>query len=57
VVVAVIDGGVDTAHVDLKANLWRNVKEVAGTARTTTATATWTTCAAGTSSAGATGAP
>ena len=30
VVVAVIDGGVDTAHVDLRANLWRNPKEVAG---------------------------
>ncbi len=30
VVVAVIDGGVDTAHVDLKANLWMNSKEVAG---------------------------
>jgi hypothetical protein len=30
VVVAVIDGGVDTAHVDLKANLWTNPKEVAG---------------------------
>jgi subtilisin family serine protease len=30
VVVAVIDGGVDTAHVDLKANLWVNPKEVAG---------------------------
>jgi subtilisin family serine protease len=30
VVVAVIDGGIDTAHVDLKANLWRNPREVAG---------------------------
>lgn len=30
VVVAVIDGGVDTAHVDLRANLWRNEREVAG---------------------------
>ena len=30
VVVAVIDGGVDTAHVDLRANLWTNAKEVAG---------------------------
>lgn len=30
VVVAVIDGGVDTAHVDLRANLWRNTREVAG---------------------------
>jgi subtilisin family serine protease len=30
VVVAVIDGGVDTAHVDLRANLWRNEDEVAG---------------------------
>src|SRR5688500_11581986 len=30
VVVAVIDGGIDTAHVGLKANLWSNPKEVAG---------------------------
>jgi len=30
VIVAVIDGGVDTAHVSLKANLWTNPKEVAG---------------------------
>jgi subtilisin family serine protease len=30
VVVAVIDGGVDTAHADLKAVLWRNEKEQAG---------------------------
>jgi subtilisin family serine protease len=30
VVVAVIDGGVDTAHVNLRANLWTNPKEVAG---------------------------
>src|SRR3954463_6806676 len=30
VLVAVIDGGVDTAHVGLKANLWTNPKEVAG---------------------------
>jgi subtilisin family serine protease len=30
VVVAVIDGGVDTAHADLRANLWTNPKEVAG---------------------------
>jgi subtilisin family serine protease len=30
VVVAVIDGGVDTAHVDLRANLWSNPKESAG---------------------------
>jgi subtilisin family serine protease len=30
VVVAVIDGGVDTAHVDLRANLWTNPREVAG---------------------------
>jgi subtilisin family serine protease len=29
VVVAVIDGGVDTAHVDLAANLWRNPREQA----------------------------
>ena len=27
---AVIDGGVDTAHVDLRANLWTNPREVAG---------------------------
>lgn len=30
VVVAVIDGGVDTAHVDLRDNLWRNEDEIAG---------------------------
>ncbi|HUQ81883.1 MAG TPA: S8 family peptidase [Gemmatimonadaceae bacterium] len=30
VVVAVIDGGIDTAHVGLKANLWSNPKEIAG---------------------------
>lgn len=30
VLVAVIDGGVDTAHVDLRANLWRNPREVPG---------------------------
>jgi len=30
VVVAVIDGGVDTAHVDLKGNLWSNPRETAG---------------------------
>ncbi len=33
VVVAVIDGGVDTAHVDLATNLWSNPKEVAGNGR------------------------
>ena len=33
VLVAVIDGGVDTAHVGLKANLWTNPKEVAGNGR------------------------
>jgi subtilisin family serine protease len=30
VVVAVIDGGVDTAHVDLRENLWSNPGEIAG---------------------------
>jgi subtilisin family serine protease len=30
VVVAVLDGGIDTLHEDLKANLWRNIKEKAG---------------------------
>lgn len=30
VVVAVIDGGIDTLHVDLRANLWRNPGETAG---------------------------
>ncbi len=33
VVVAVIDGGVDTAHVDLRDALWRNPREVAGNGR------------------------
>jgi subtilisin family serine protease len=33
VLVAVIDGGIDTAHVNLKANLWTNPKEVAGNAK------------------------
>ena len=33
VLVAVIDGGVDTAHVDLRANLWSNPKEVPGNAK------------------------
>ena len=30
VVVAVIDSGIDTAHVDLKPILWRNAKEIPG---------------------------
>ncbi|WP_310395168.1 S8 family serine peptidase [Hymenobacter sp.] len=30
VVVAVIDSGIDTAHVDLKPALWRNPREIAG---------------------------
>jgi len=30
ILVAVIDNGVDTSHVDLRANLWSNTKEVAG---------------------------
>jgi cell wall-associated protease len=33
VVVAVIDGGIDTAHAGLKANLWTNPKEIAGNGR------------------------
>jgi subtilisin family serine protease len=33
VVVAIIDSGVDTAHVDLRAVLWRNPGEVPGTGR------------------------
>jgi subtilisin family serine protease len=33
VIVAVIDGGVDTAHAMLAPNLWRNVKDAAGNAR------------------------
>ena len=33
VLVAVIDGGVDTAHAGLKANLWTNPKEVAGNSK------------------------
>jgi subtilisin family serine protease len=30
VLVAIIDNGIDTAHVDLKANLWTNPKEIPG---------------------------
>jgi subtilisin family serine protease len=30
VLVAIIDNGIDTSHVDLRANLWVNPKEVAG---------------------------
>src|SRR4051812_33566066 len=30
VLVAIIDNGIDTAHADLKANLWTNPKEVGG---------------------------
>ncbi|HTK05126.1 MAG TPA: S8 family serine peptidase [Candidatus Eisenbacteria bacterium] len=30
ITVAIIDSGVDTAHPDLKDNIWRNVNEVAG---------------------------
>ena len=33
VVVAVIDGGVDTAHADLRANLWVNARETPGNGR------------------------
>jgi subtilisin family serine protease len=33
VVVAVLDSGVDTAHVDLTANLWSNPEELPGTGR------------------------
>ena len=33
VVVAIIDSGVDTAHVDLRANLWRNADETPGNGR------------------------
>ncbi len=33
VVVAVIDGGVDTAHTDLRPFLWSNAREVGGTGR------------------------
>ena len=33
VIVAVLDGGVDTGHVDLRANLWSNSKETAGNGR------------------------
>ncbi len=33
VVVAVIDGGTDTAHADLRANLWINPKEIAGNSK------------------------
>jgi subtilisin family serine protease len=30
VIVAIIDGGIDTAHVNLRGNLWTNPKEIAG---------------------------
>ncbi len=30
IIVAVIDGGVDTAHVDLKGKIWKNTDEIAG---------------------------
>jgi len=30
IVVAVIDGGVDTAHADLKGHIWKNTDEIAG---------------------------
>ena len=30
VIVAVLDGGIDTAQEDLKEVLWRNTKEIAG---------------------------
>lgn len=33
VLVAIIDGGIDTAHVDLRANLWTNPKEIGGNGR------------------------
>ncbi len=33
VVVAIIDSGVDTAHADLRGNLWTNPREVAGNGR------------------------
>ena len=33
VVVAILDSGVDTAHTDLRANLWRNEDEVPGNGR------------------------
>ena len=33
VVVAVIDGGVDTAHAGLSERLWQNPREVAGNGR------------------------
>ena len=32
-IVAVIDGGIDTAHVDLKSVLWHNPREIAGNGR------------------------
>jgi subtilisin family serine protease len=33
VLVAVIDSGIDSAHVDLKSILWRNAREIAGNGR------------------------
>ena len=54
VIVAVIDGGVDTAHVASRRISGRTRKRSPATARTTTTTATRTTATAGTSSAGRT---
>ncbi|MGH7720498.1 MAG: S8 family peptidase [Gemmatimonadaceae bacterium] len=33
VIVAVIDGGIDTSHADLRTNLWKNPREVGGNGR------------------------
>ena len=53
VVVGVIDEGIYFTHEDLTANIWTNPYDPS-TASTTTAMATWTTCADGTSTATAT---
>ena len=55
VLVAIIDNGIDTSHVDLKANLWVNPKETPGNHKDDDTTDSSTTSTAGTSSAARTG--
>ena len=54
VLVAVIDNGIDTAHVDLRANLWTNPREVAGNRKDDDKNGYVDERTGGTSSAGAT---